>query len=106
MREEESTAQLDTEGLHFLLSICRYERGLQDFVLVYFTKEKGEKKEIVRYDCAHGFAHRDLPYLPEKDKRRKRRMQDMPLKQQYLVAREDVLRNWRNYWLESRGEEK
>ncbi|MFH1200675.1 MAG: hypothetical protein V1708_06420 [Candidatus Micrarchaeota archaeon] len=106
MKEDKNTTQLDAEGMHFVLVICRYDRGLQDFIIVYFVEEGGKRKEIVRYDCAHGFAHRDLPSLSEKDKRRKKRMPDLPLKQQFIMARDDVLSNWKKYWMESEGRAK
>ena len=33
-----------------------------DLVVQFETKIKGQWKPIVRYDCAHGFFHRDIIY--------------------------------------------
>jgi len=39
-----------------------------DFKVMYNTIIEGKEHQIVRYDCAHGYAHKDILY--EKPKRK------------------------------------
>lgn len=100
VREESYEEVLDEEGRHRIYVSKHYEHGLAGFVLVYFVIENGSNMEIATWDCAHGFAHRDLLYLPEDDKRRKLALSPAPLGEQFDEALDDVYRNWRRYYEE------
>ncbi|MFH1106748.1 MAG: hypothetical protein V1787_02535 [Candidatus Micrarchaeota archaeon] len=97
MREEDAEFILDDKGFHKLRSVLWYDRGLRDFVMVYLTTERGFPEEIARFDCSHGFAHRDLPYLPAGDKRRKAVLAGATRKEQYCRAMLDIHGNWMRY---------
>ncbi len=103
MREQSSTMPLEPEGVHFIFILRQFERGLKDFVIVYYVRDFSGEREIARYDCSHGFAHRDLPYLKRGDKRRKTRLPEAPMERQYAIAKEDIEHNWKKYYRESGG---
>jgi len=101
VREERYDYTLEEEGRHWVRVIKRYEQGLADYVIAYYVRgEEGTNIEIATWDCKHGFAHRDLRYLEEGDKRRKVRFPEKPLLQHYADALEDVHRNWPRYFAE------
>ncbi len=98
MKEDDSTIRLDASGKHFVRFIRRFEKGLKDFVIIYFVKEGEAPMEVVRFDCSHGFAHRDILYLPQHEKERKKGLPGTTLKEQMDYAFNDVFRNWNRYY--------
>ena len=102
MGEEESWNLLDDSGVHVLRVIAKYERGLRDFVIVYSVKEGDKDEVLARFDCAHGFAHRDLAYLPRNHKGKKVPVEGVTMKEKMARALDDVKRNWARYYLESK----
>ncbi len=49
---------------------------------------------VVRYDCAHGYAHVDRYYL---DGRKIKQEVPLELSEALTLADEDIKENWRNY---------
>jgi hypothetical protein len=74
-----------------------FDKGLVDVLVVYYTKQGDESIPLVTYDTAHGFLHRDIRYLDEKDKRRKKEINAKNLEEFYQIAMEDISTNWRRY---------
>ena len=72
------------------------EKGMiNDLVLQYEALIKEKWHAIVRYDCAHGFFHRDL-LKPNGDKEKK--AIDMPdLNTAFAFARQDIEDRWKWY---------
>lgn len=72
------------------------EKGMiNDLVLQYEALIKEKWHVIVRYDCAHGFFHRDL-LKPNGDKEKK--AIDMPdLNTAFAFARQDIEDRWKWY---------
>ncbi len=83
---------------------------LKDRLRLHFKKEKGELFDIliqyetivnekwialVRYDCAHGFFHRDL-FHPNGDKEKKA-INVPDLKYAFTFARQDLEDKWEWY---------
>ncbi|MEK6954901.1 MAG: hypothetical protein AABX01_07860 [Candidatus Micrarchaeota archaeon] len=104
MKEEYSEYPLDFEGLHFVRIIARYEKGLADFVVIYFAIERNGRMPLVTYDSSHGFFHKDLRYLPRGSIGRKMKLPDFSVKDLLAFAIEDVHRNWQKYYSEYRHE--
>ena len=68
---------------------------INDLVLQYEALIKEKWHAIVRYDCAHGFFHRDL-LKPNGDKEKK--AIDMPdLNTAFAFARQDIEDRWKWY---------
>lgn len=66
-----------------------------DLLLQYETKIHGKWMALVRYDCAHGFFHRDVMY-PNGDKEKK--IIEVPdLKFAFSFARQDLEDKWEWY---------
>jgi len=79
----------------------RFEKGLKDLAVIYYTT-RGEKEiPLVTYDLAYGFPHRDIRYLPEKDSRRKKRF-EVSIEEFYSMGLDDITQNWRKYLEEYR----
>lgn len=71
MKEKEHLKYLDKNGTERLRLIIRIEKGkVIDIVVQYETQIKENWKPIVRYDCAHGFFHRDIIF-PDGSKEKK-----------------------------------
>ncbi len=95
--KEEYSFPLDEEGRNIVRVIKVYRKGLVDTTVVYYTIKKGKATPLVTYDLAHGFAHRDVRYLPEGDKRRKKEMEIRTLEEFLDTAIDDIWQNWRKY---------
>jgi len=67
---------------------------ITDFALVYYTVIGGVEHQILRYDCAHGSAHKDVFYVkpPQKQK-----LPGLSLKTLFTMGFEDIEKNWRVY---------
>jgi len=81
------------------IEITKDKNEITDFKVVYYTLEDGRTVEIVRYDCRHGFAHKDI--LCGK-KLQKEKMPDLPYKELFNLALHDIKNNWRNYKIQHR----
>lgn len=99
LKEDVFEYPLDGQLRHFL-RVCRRfgKNGVEDFVVIYFFVEGDERVPLVTFDLAHGFAHRDLRFLPLGDKRRKRGLPQKPLKELLEFAIADIHMNWMNYF--------
>jgi hypothetical protein len=64
------------------------------FMVQLEVEYKGVWKEVVRYDCAHGFAHRDSYNLSENHTKEELRMS---FKEVLTLADEDLDDNWEDY---------
>jgi hypothetical protein len=61
MREIEYFFYLTTEATDRLRVTARKDKGeILEFVVQYETVVSGEWRPVVRYDTAHGFAHKDI----------------------------------------------
>ena len=73
----------------------RFEKdkgGILDLVIQYEAMINGKWMPIVRYDCAHGFFHRDLLH-PNGDKEKKS-IEVPDLKYAFTFARQDLEDKW------------
>jgi hypothetical protein len=103
---EEYDIPLDNACMNMLRVIKTYEKGLVNLVVVYYTIRGGEKIPLITYDMAHGFPHRDIRYLEDKDKRKKKEINVEGLEDFLNTAIEDITGNWRRYLKEFRETEK
>ncbi len=106
MYKEEFEIALDESGKNLIHVLLEYEKGLSDVTVIYYTILGGEEIPLVTYDTAHGFPHRDLRYLDEKDKRRKKEIRVMSMEEFYKLAVKDIQTNWRGYLREFMGAKK
>ncbi len=95
--KEEYSFPLDEEGKNIIRVVKVYGKGLVDITVVYYTIKEGRAVPLVTYDLSHGFAHRDIRYLPEKDRRRKKEIRVNSLEEFLKMAIDDIWRNWRRY---------
>jgi len=96
LREKEYFKYLDqfqNERLH--LKIKTDKRKVIDMVVQYESNIKGQWKPIVRYDCSHGFFHRDLIY-PGGDKE-KSAIAIGDLETALSYAEQDIKDHWEFY---------
>jgi hypothetical protein len=96
MKKIEFISYLDTQELNRIRVRLVTESGeLQDVMFQYETFIAGEWKAIVRYDCAHGFFHRDV-LLPNGDKE-KHTIEIDTLKRASQYAEQDLKDRWEWY---------
>ncbi|MFH0835733.1 MAG: hypothetical protein V1834_01060 [Candidatus Micrarchaeota archaeon] len=100
MREFDFEIPLDDDRCHFVFVAMKFGAGLEDYVIVYYAVEGGRRVPLVCFDLSHGFPHKDLRYLPKKDKRRKQRLAPKPLQELFDESLEDIRSNWRRYYEE------
>jgi hypothetical protein len=87
---------LDTLELNRIRVRLLTENGeLRDIMFQYETIIEGEWVAIVRYDCAHGFFHRDV-LLPNGDKE-KQTIEIETLKRASQYAEQDLKYRWEWY---------
>jgi hypothetical protein len=61
MHEIEYLLYLTADGIDRLRVIARKDKGeILEFIVQYETVILGEWRPVVRYDTAHGFAHKDI----------------------------------------------
>ena len=96
MREKEYLKYLDrSENERLRLKIKTDKGKVIDMVVQYETKIKEQWKPVVRYDCAHGFFHRDIIY-PSGDKEKKAiAIRDLETALSY--AEQDIKDHWDLY---------
>ncbi len=88
---------MDDTGHNLMKVIKTYEKGLVDLVVVYYTIKGKDRKPLVTYDLAHGFPHRDIRYLDDRDKRKKKEIETTDLEEFLETALDDITKNWRRY---------
>lgn len=67
---------------------------VERFVVQLEIEHKGVWKEVIRYDCAHGFAHRDAYNLHGKHKKEELYFS---FEDALTLADEDIDNNWEDY---------
>jgi len=77
----------------------REGRRIVDFVVQLEHKMNDDWKEIVRYNYAHGFPHRDL--ILSNGSKRKERIHGEDLNEVFNFAVEDIKMNWERYLREA-----
>ena len=96
MRKIEFISYLDSMETNRIRVRLLTEKGdLQDVMFQYETFIAGEWRAIVRYDCAHGFFHRDV-LLPNGDKEKQTIVIDT-LKRASQYAEQDLKDRWEWY---------
>lgn len=96
MNKKEFTRPLDeyfTERLRIKLVV--QQGRLINFVVQYESLIGNKWKEIVRYDCAHDYFHRDLIY-PDGEKIKKK-ITIFDLKMALMYAEQDITDRWEWY---------
>jgi hypothetical protein len=64
------------------------------FSVMYNTVVDGREHTVVRYDCSHGFAHRDELY---REKPKKTRLPAIGLESLVGIAMDEIEGNWKAY---------
>ena len=77
----------------------REGRRIVNFVVQLEHKMNDDWKEIVRYNYAHGFPHRDL--ILSNGSKRKERIHGEDLNEVFNFAVEDIKMNWERYLREA-----
>lgn len=96
MGSKEFTKELSLEGEDRLRIKIEVEKGtVKDVVAQYESKIKDKWYPIVRYDCSHGFFHRDL--LNSKGEKTKQIIQIQNLKDALTYAEQDIKDRWEWY---------
>jgi hypothetical protein len=96
VNKKEFTKSLDKLGLERLrvkMTISKDE--LTDLVFQYESFINGHWYEIVRYDLAHGFFHRD--FINAKGEKEKVRIEIVDLKTAATFAEQDIKDKWEFY---------
>jgi hypothetical protein len=100
MAEIEYEVQLDEAGLEWLrVRIITAGGHVMNFAIQYETTIAGERAPVVRYDNAHGFAHRDLiDRIDRKGRVTKERLAGAPAPKIALdIGPRDIRSNWHRY---------
>jgi len=96
MRTIDFISYLDTLGFNRIRVRLLTENGeLKDVMYQYETFIANEWVAIVRYDCAHGYFHRDV-ILPNGDKE-KQKIEIDTLKRASQYAEQDLKDRWEWY---------
>jgi|GEM_PF-866802 len=80
-----------------------------EFAVVQIADINGQTHQIVRYDCSHGYAHKDCLYTRAQ---RKERLPERPFDELFRMAIKEVEKEWqrnkslymRNWNLEGNSE--
>lgn len=82
----------ERDGIHTKLVI---DHGVViDFVVVQISEISGEAHQLVRYDCSHGYVHKDCLYARDG---RKEELPDRPFDELYEMCVREVKSEWKNY---------
>lgn len=92
------------EDKNVIKIIQRSSKGLQDYIVIYYTIEKGENIPLVTYDLTHGFPHRTLDTLMRGTRGGKKRFPTAPMKELLEEAMVDIYENWRRFLQEYKSE--
>lgn len=96
MSIKEFTKKLTPDGDERLRVEIRVEKGkVTDVVIQYETKIKERWHPVVRYDCSHGFFHRDL--LTPKGNKIKQPIPINNLDDALTYAEQDIKDRWEWY---------
>jgi hypothetical protein len=96
MREIEFISILDKSGFDRLRVRLKIDKGqLTDVLYQYESFIQNKWREIVRYDCSHGFFHRDVLF-PDGDKEKHEITID-DLKYASKYAEQDLKDRWEWY---------
>ncbi|MDR0792230.1 MAG: hypothetical protein LBE82_02895 [Chitinophagaceae bacterium] len=96
MTKKEFTKQLDKQGFERLRVRLIINNGiLVDIVFQYESYIDEKWREIVRYDVAHGFFHRDI--LSPKGGKEKKRIEIPDMKTAATFAEQDIKDKWEFY---------
>ena len=96
MGVKEFTKKLTADGDERLRVEIRVEKGrVRDVVIQYETKIKDKWHPVVRYDCSHGFFHRDL--LSPKGDKIKQPISINNLDDALTYAEQDIKDRWEWY---------
>lgn len=68
--------------------------AITGFAVVQIALIEGVRHQVVRYDCSHGYAHKDCLY---ERKTMKEELPDRPLDELYSMALEEIRRNWMHW---------
>jgi hypothetical protein len=77
-----------------LLQAKKNKGGIVDFKVIYHTMIDGREHQVIRYDCSHGFAHKDILFT---DMLTKEPMPQLPYDKLLDIAKEDIRNHWREY---------
>lgn len=90
--------QLDSSGLEWLRFRATTDKGqVIDFTVQYETVIDGEVHPVIRYDCAHGFAHRDVLDRTGAQIAKRPLPPRSSLGEALTWSRDDLLQNWPTY---------
>jgi len=96
MGKKEFTKELRADGEDRLRIKIETEKGrVKNIVVQYESKIKDKWYPIVRYDCSHGFFHRDI--LNPKGEKVKQVIQIQNLKDALTYAEQDLKDRWEWY---------
>ena len=96
MGKKEFTKELSPDGEDRLRVRINVDKGkVVDVVVQYESKIKEKWYPIVRYDCSHGFFHRDL--LDPKGKETKQSISIQNIKDALTYAEQDIKDRWEWY---------
>lgn len=96
MGEKEFTKELTPDGDDRLRIRINIEKGkIVDIVVQYESRIKEKWYPIVRYDCSHGFFHRDI--LTPKGEKIKQAIPINNLKDALTYAEQDIKDRWEWY---------
>ena len=96
MGSKEFTKELSLDGEDRLRIKIEVEKGkVKDVVVQYESKIKDKWYPIVRYDCSHGFFHRDI--LNQKGEKTKQVIQIQNLKDALTYEEQDIKDRWERY---------
>ncbi len=96
MKEKEYFKYLDKfENERMRLKIKTHKGKVIDIVVQYETKIGERWKPIVRYDCAHGFFHRDIIF--QSGEKEKKAIAITELETALSYAEQDVKDRWEFY---------
>jgi hypothetical protein len=94
--EKEFTKELTPDGDDRLRIRINIEKGkIVDIVVQYESRIKEKWYPIVRYDCSHGFFHRDI--LTPKGEKIKQAIPINNLKDALTYAEQDIKDRWEWY---------
>lgn len=94
--EKEFTKELSLDGNDRLRIKITTKKGVViDVVIQYESKIKDKWYPIVRYDCSHGYFHRDI--LSPKGEEKKNAIPIQNLKDALIYAEQDIKDRWEWY---------
>jgi hypothetical protein len=96
VKEKEYFKYLNSANEERLRMIIRTEKGkVIDLVVQYETQIKTHWKPVVRYDCAHGFFHRDIMSPDGSKEKKSLAIHDLDTALDY--AEQDIKDHWEFY---------